>query len=46
MFELADKEDIGRYLAKLIDGSFPSRRQFCKAYLEAGGERANEEEIK
>lgn len=46
MFDLADKEDIGRYLAKLIDGSFPSRRQFCKAYLEAGGEMANEEEIK
>lgn len=46
MFDLADKEDIGRYLAKRIDGSFPSRRQFCKAYLEASGEMANEEEIK
>ena len=45
MFELADKEDIGRYLAKRIDGSFPSRRQFCKAYLEMGGEMANEDEI-
>lgn len=46
MFELADKKDIGMYLAKLIDGKFSSKRQFCKAYLEADGETANEDEIR
>lgn len=40
MFKLEENnKQIGQYLSKLIDGKYKSRRQFCKAYIEADGNR-------
>lgn len=38
-----NNEKIGAYLAWLIDQQFPSRREFCRQYIKAGGETVNEE---
>lgn len=45
MFELADKEKIGRYLAGRIDERFKSHRQFCRKYLEETEGQAVSEQI-
>lgn len=45
MFELADSKKIGRYLAERIGEQFSSRRQFCKAYLEAACEQVDNIQI-
>ena len=46
MFVLAEKEEIGQYLAGCIDEQFESRRQFCKKYLEAKGDQTDNEQIR
>lgn len=33
MFKIADSKEIGNYLHKLIEKTYPSVRQFCQAYL-------------
>lgn len=47
MFSLADNKEIGQYLMSRIDNSkrFGSRRQFCREYLAARGEQADNERI-
>ena len=46
MFTLANNKEIGQYLISHIDKQFKSRRQFCKAYLIANGEPADNEQIR
>lgn len=46
MFVLAEKEEIGQYLAGCIDEQFESRRQFCIKYLEAKGDQTDDEQIR
>ena len=46
MFKVAENNSkIGKYLGKLIDERFDSRRQFCIAYLSACGETPASEKI-
>ncbi len=46
MFKIQeDKKAIGIYLSELIDRKYCSKRQFCKAYIEASGTEASNEEI-
>lgn len=51
MFELAEKEEIGKYLRDCIRDCikkkrFRSERQFCQKYLEKKGEQADSEQIR
>ncbi len=46
MFTLEDNEKIGQYLMERIDERFKSRRQFCREYLEAGGDQASNEQLR
>ena len=40
MFKLEENDkQIGQYLSKLIDRKYKSKRQFCRAYIEADGNR-------
>lgn len=41
-----DKQKVGAYLKKLIEKTFPSHRQFCKAYLIMNGTEPNDEELR
>lgn len=45
MFQLASNQEIGSYLAVLIDERFHSRREFCAKYLEIEGIDPIENEI-
>lgn len=44
MFHLASNQEIGSYLASLIDVKFHSRREFCVQYLEMDGTEPTEDE--
>lgn len=46
MFRLAANETIGQYLDDLIRKKYTSVRQFGKAYIEAAGTVANDEEMR
>lgn len=46
MFQVEDNLKIGRYLDGLININFRSRRQFCRAYLEATNSPVNDEELR
>lgn len=46
MFKLAEKKEIGAYLKKRIkEQRFKSDRAFCKKYLMAKGEQADDEQV-
>ncbi len=45
MFDLASDKEIGRYLKKCVNQLFENQRQFSKAYVEAEGKEANDENI-
>ena len=45
MFKHENNKKIGAYLSDLIDRKYPSKRQFCKAYIVAIGGDVNDEEI-
>ena len=45
MFKHENNKKIGAYLSDLIDRKYPSKRQFCKAYIVAIGGEVNDEEI-
>ena len=46
MFKLEENgRQIGQYLSKLIDRKYKSKRQFCKAYIEADDNREADNEV-
>ena len=45
MFKHENNQKIGMYLSELIEKKYPSKRQFCKAYILAVGGIVNDEEI-
>ncbi len=46
MFQVEDNKKIGKYLDNLIDKKYPSRRQFCAAYLENEGILVSDDELR
>ena len=46
MFKHENNQKIGMYLSELIEKKYPSKRQFCKAYILAVGGIVNDEEIR
>ncbi|MBO5938438.1 MAG: hypothetical protein J6Q82_02940 [Clostridia bacterium] len=47
MFKHENNQKIGAYLSDLIEKKYPSKRQFCKAYINAvGGDVKNNDEIR
>ncbi len=46
MYQLATKEEIGRYLTKCIEEKFESHRKFCRAYLEKQEGQTDNESIR
>lgn len=46
MFVLANSDDLGKYLEKLITSKYKNVRQFCVAYLEHEKILVNDEEIR
>ncbi|MBE6599817.1 MAG: hypothetical protein E7640_01240 [Ruminococcaceae bacterium] len=46
MFKHENNQKIGTYLSELIEKKYPSKRQFCKAYINAVGGVMNDEEIR
>ena len=40
-----DNEKIGEYLAQLIEEQYPSKREFCRAYIRATGEEPTENSV-
>lgn len=46
MFQVEDNKKIGKYLDNLINKKYPSRRQFCAAYLEHEGIPVNDDELR
>lgn len=46
MFKHENNQKIGAYLSELIEKKYPSKRQFCKAYINAIDGVLNDEEIR
>lgn len=46
MFTVKTNEEIGSYIEKLIANKFPSKRQFCQAYLKLQGISDDEDETR
>ncbi len=46
MFKHENNQKIGAYLSDLIKKNYPSKRQFCKAYIIAVGGVVNDDEIR